>query len=85
MLNAAEHLVQEIRHALVVQVHLDHLAQIRIHQLHHQVHVLKLIQRPLRRERVEKANYLQSVTTLRVSRTADLLDLLVLFRFTVKR
>lgn len=59
VLDAAQHLVEEVGHALVIQIHLDHLAQIRVHKLHHQVHVLKLVQRPLRRERVQKTDNLQ--------------------------
>ena len=41
MLDAAEHLVEQIRHPLVVQIHLNDLAQIGIHELHHQIHVLR--------------------------------------------
>lgn len=59
VLDAAQHLVEEVRHTLVIQIHLDHLTQIRVHELHHQVHILKLVQRPLRRERVQKTDYLQ--------------------------
>lgn len=53
MLDAAEHLVKEVGHALVVQIHLDHLAEVCVHQLHHQVHVLKLLQGALGGERVQ--------------------------------
>lgn len=60
VLDAAQHLIEEVRHALVVQIHLDHLAQVRVHELHHQIHVLKLVQRPLWRERVQETDYLQS-------------------------
>jgi len=35
--DATQHLVEEVGHSLVVEVHLDHLTQVRIHQLHHQV------------------------------------------------
>lgn len=59
VLDAAQHLVEEVGHALVIQIHLDHLAEIRVHELHHQVYVLKLVQRPLRRERVQKTDNLQ--------------------------
>lgn len=59
VLDAAQHLVEEVGHALVIQIHLDHLAQIRVHELHHQVHVLKLVQRSLRRERVQETDDLQ--------------------------
>ena len=37
MLDATQHLVEQVGHALVVQVHLDHLAQVRIHQLHDEI------------------------------------------------
>jgi hypothetical protein len=37
--DSAQHLVQEVRHALVIQIHLNHLTQIRVHQLHHEVTV----------------------------------------------
>ncbi len=37
VLDAAEHLVEQVGHPLVVQVHLDHLTQVGVHQLHHQV------------------------------------------------
>lgn len=59
MFDAAEHLIEKVRHALVIQIHLDHLAKVRVHKFHHQVDVLKLVQRSLRRERVQKANYLE--------------------------
>lgn len=52
MLDAAEHLVEQVAHPLVVQVHLYHLAEVGVHQLHHQVHVLELLQALLRRERI---------------------------------
>lgn len=58
VLDAAQHLIEEIAHPLVVQVHLDDLAEIGVHQFHHQVHVLELLQRPLRRERVQQTDYL---------------------------
>lgn len=56
MLDAAQHLVQQIRHALVVEIHLDDLAQVGVHQLHHQIDVLEVLQRALRRERVQQAD-----------------------------
>lgn len=56
MLDAAQHLIQQIRHSLVIQIHLNHLAQIRVHQFHHQVDVLEVLQRPLRRERVQQSD-----------------------------
>ena len=37
VLDATEHLVEEVGHALVVEVHLDDLTQVGVHQLHHQV------------------------------------------------
>lgn len=37
VLDAAEQLVEQVGHALVVELHLDHLTQVRVHQLHHQV------------------------------------------------
>jgi hypothetical protein len=61
VLDAAEHLVEEVGHALVVQVHVDHLAQVRVHQLHHDVQVQELLERLLRRERVQKADYLKYI------------------------
>lgn len=60
VLDAAQHLIEKVRHTLVIQIHLDHLAQIRVHELHHQVHILKLVQRPLRCERVQETDYLRS-------------------------
>lgn len=35
MLDAAEHLVKKIGHPLVIQIHLDHLAEVGVHQFHH--------------------------------------------------
>lgn len=35
VLDAAEHLVQQIGHSLVIEIHLYHLAEVRVHQLHH--------------------------------------------------
>ena len=37
MLDATQHLVEKIGHPLMVQIHLYHLAQVGVHQLHHQV------------------------------------------------
>ena len=37
MFDAAQQLVEQVRHPLVIQLHLDHLTQVGIHQLHHQV------------------------------------------------
>ena len=61
MLDAAEHLVEEVGHALVVQIHVDHLAQVGVHQLHHDVEVEEVLQRLLRRERIQKADDLNAV------------------------
>ena len=44
VLDAAEHLVEQVGHALVVEVHVDHLAQVRVHQLHHDVEVQEVLQ-----------------------------------------
>ena len=41
MLDAAKHLIEQIRHSFVVQIHLNDLAQIGIHQFHDQIHVLQ--------------------------------------------
>ena len=60
VLDAAEHLVEEVGHALVVQVHVDHLAQVGVHQLHHDVEVQEVLQRLLRRERVQEADDLSA-------------------------
>lgn len=35
--DATEDLVEQVGHPLMVQVHVDHLAQAGIHQLHHQI------------------------------------------------
>lgn len=35
--DATEDLVEQVGHPFMVQVHVNHLAQARIHQLHHQV------------------------------------------------
>ena len=53
MFNAAEQLVQQVGHALVVQVHLYDLAEVGVHQLHDEVHVAKLLKGALRREGIE--------------------------------
>ena len=50
MLDAAQHLVQQVGHPLVVQVHLDDLAQVGVHELHDQVDILEFFERTLRRE-----------------------------------
>lgn len=57
MLDAAQHLIEQVTHPLVIQVHLNHLTQIRVHQLHHQVDILELFQRYLRRERIQQTDY----------------------------
>ena len=59
VLDAAQHLVEEVGHALMVQVHVDHLAQVRVHELHHDVEVEEVLQRLLGRERVQEANNLR--------------------------
>lgn len=59
VLDAAQHLIEEVGHTLVIEIHLDHLAKIRVHELHHQVYILKLVQRPLWRERVQETDDLQ--------------------------
>ena len=64
VLDAAQHLVEEIGHALMVQVHVDHLAQVRVHELHHDVEVKEVLQRLLGRERVQKANNLRVQNTM---------------------
>lgn len=56
VLDSAEHLVEQVGRALMIQVHLDHLAQVGVHQLHHQVHVLELLESALGRKRVQQAN-----------------------------
>ena len=37
VLDATQHLVEQVGQPLVVQLHLDDLAQVGVHQLHHQV------------------------------------------------
>lgn len=59
MLNAAKHLIEQIRKAFVVQIHLNDLAQIRVHQFHHNVQITEIVERFLRSECVQKADYLQ--------------------------
>ena len=43
----------------MVEVHVDHLAQVRVHQLHHDVEVEEVLERLLRRECVEEADNLK--------------------------
>lgn len=64
VLYAAEHLVEQVRHALVVQVHLYHLAEVGVHELHHQVDVLELLEGPLGGEGVQEADYVLVVDQL---------------------
>ena len=52
--DSAKHLIEQVRHSLVVQIHVDHLTQVRVHQLHDDVQVEELLQRLLRRERVQQ-------------------------------
>lgn len=47
MLDAAQHLVQQVGHPFVVQVHLDDLAQVGIHEFHNEVDILELFERTL--------------------------------------
>lgn len=56
VLDSTQHLVEEVGHAFMVQVHLYHLAQVSIHQLHHKVHILEFIQGLLRCECIEQPN-----------------------------
>lgn len=37
MLDAAQHLIQQVGHPFVVKLHLDDLAEVGIHELHHYV------------------------------------------------
>lgn len=39
MFNATQHLIEEVRHSFMVKFHLNHLAKICIHELHHYVTV----------------------------------------------
>ena len=64
VLDAAQHLVEEVGHALMVQVHVDHLAQVRVHELHHDVEVEEVLQRLLGRECVQEANNLRVQNTM---------------------
>ena len=50
--DATEHLVEEVGHPLMVQVHVDHLTQVGVHQLHHDVQIKELFQRLLRSETI---------------------------------
>lgn len=59
MSDAAEHLVEQIGESLVVQIHLDHLAKVRIHQFHYDVEVIELVKAFLRSEAVEDSDYLK--------------------------
>jgi len=53
MFYSAQHLIKQIGHSVVIQVHLDDLAEISVHQLHDQVDILKLFQVPLRRKSIK--------------------------------
>lgn len=35
MFDTTQHLVEQVGHSLMVELHLNHLAQVGIHQLHH--------------------------------------------------
>ena len=37
MFDAAQQLVEQVRHALMIQLHLNHLTQVCVHQLHHEI------------------------------------------------
>ncbi len=59
MANAAQHLIEQIAHSLMVEIHLNHLTQIRIHQFHDDVQIGEIFQRFLRCERVQQADDLE--------------------------
>ncbi len=40
--NTAQHLIEQIGHAFVIEVHLNNLTQIRVHQFHHYVQIGKV-------------------------------------------
>lgn len=42
MLDPAEHLIQQITHALMVQIHLDNLTQVGVHKFHDEINILEL-------------------------------------------
>lgn len=54
--DAAEDLVEQVGHPLMVQVHVNDLAQARIHQLHHQVPTDKTAQWMNERRKVRKSS-----------------------------
>ena len=43
VLDAAQHLIEQIGDALVVELHLNDLTQVGVHQLHHQVPVISFV------------------------------------------
>lgn len=42
MFDAAQHLIEQVGHSLMIEIHLNNLAQVRIHELHDEINILKL-------------------------------------------
>lgn len=59
VVDAAEHLVEKEAHPLVVELHVDDLTEVGVHELHAQVHVVELAEGLLRRVRVEQLDNLE--------------------------
>ncbi len=54
--DTAEHLIEQVRHPLVIQIHLNHLTEVGIHQLHDQIDIRKFTDGFLWCEGVEQTN-----------------------------
>lgn len=52
MFDAAQHLIEQIRHSLVIEIHLNDLTQVRVHELHDEIDILEFFQCALGCERV---------------------------------
>jgi hypothetical protein len=52
MLDAAQHLIEQVGHSLVVEVHLYNLTQVRVHKLHNEIYILKVFKCALRCKRI---------------------------------
>ena len=64
MLDTTEELIQEVRHAFVIEVHLDDLTQVGVHQFHHQIDIGKLLKGPLWCEGIQQPNHLSTHQSL---------------------
>ena len=59
MFDSTQHLIEKIGDSFMIQIHLNHLTEIGIHQFHHNVNIVEFFQRLRRRESVQQGDDLK--------------------------